>query len=145
MSKYEDKPTASRGYDSALEEQIVEGLSRQLKAPWKIQRDPGDMQFSTANADLRYTPDVVLRNEDTGKLVVLEFKQNMSLSMPNLMKFQRIQSAYESSGAEFLLVVHGDQETPKSDSRFTEYGINAIDVTRVEDAAGEIERHLPET
>jgi hypothetical protein len=145
MSKYEDKSTSSPGYDSAMEEQIIEGLSRQLKAPWKIRRESADVRLSSSDAVMGYTPDLVLTNEDTGKVVVVELKQNLSLSMPNLIRFQNIQSEYEKSGAEFLLVVHGgESQNSNSESRLSEYGINAVDVTHAEDAALAIQQHLPD-
>jgi hypothetical protein len=43
-----------------------------------------------AAGGINYTPDFLIRNETTGQVLAVEIKSGLSLSLANIIKFQRI-------------------------------------------------------
>jgi hypothetical protein len=135
--------TRQREYSSAVEKEIGESLEGKINRPWSVKYPGEPLETDTAGLGIHYTPDFVITNEETGQVLAVEVKSYLSLSLPNIIKFQHIQSALEKSGADFFLVVHGDSsESAGADARLGEYGIHAVGVSRPIDAATEIEKQL---
>jgi hypothetical protein len=127
-------------YRSACEREIITTLLRTLPAPWKLLPS---LDVPVPGLDFQYTPDLVIKNETTGQSMSVEVESSVSLSLPNIMKFRRIQAAIEQSGGDFLLVVHG--ETPGSGGArrwLGEYGVNAVGASKAVEVAGVIEKQL---
>jgi hypothetical protein len=144
MSSDSKKTSPWRLYGSALEQEIVEAVGRSLKSPWTLQQQTIPLDLSATDVDLHYTPDFVIRNESNGHVLAVEVKSSSSLSMANVIKLQHIQNAFQESGTDFLLVVHNvDAEAKGKNAQLTEYGLNAVDINRPDQAAVEIEKQLP--
>lgn len=140
MNKVRSSP---REYASAVEREIAHALERTLTAPWKLQSRIESLEVPSVGSGWRYTPDFVIRNESTGETLSVEVKSSLSLSMPNLIKLHEIQSAVESDGSKFLLLVHANTgDTAKPSSMTGEYGVNAVTVSGASEAAHVIEEHL---
>jgi hypothetical protein len=138
-----ESPASPLRYDSALEREIVETLVRTLPSPWKLQQHAPLLDVPAPGLDFPYTPDIVIKNESTGQSLSVEVKSSVSLSLLNIMTLQRIQSAIEKLGGDFLLLVQGEAPGSRGAKPWlSEYGINAVGVSQAADAAGEIEKQL---
>jgi hypothetical protein len=85
----------------------------------------------------------MLRNVETGQMLVVEVKHSLSLSVANIVKFQQIRYAFEHAGADLLVIVHGDGDAAsEANARLGAYGIKAIGAASPGDAAVAIERQL---
>lgn len=138
MSKFTDQTREAADSGLAFEKETVQALCKHLQAPWTILQDSASAMRLTTGLNLAYQPDVVLLNESTGKSVAVELKRSLALSMPNLLKFKQIQSAYAKSGTDFVLVVYRSDEEKSADRRILEYGINTINASSAEQAAARI-------
>lgn len=140
MNKVREIPSA---YDSEVEREIAQVLEKTLTAPWRLQGRIQSFEVPSGERGLRYTPDFVIRNESTGESLSVEVKDSISLSMPNLMKLRDIQSAVESDGSKFLLLVcSGVSDAVRPGATLSEYGLNAVTVRGATDAARVIEQRL---
>ena len=134
------KASAERAHASKGDLEIAESIERKLNPPWRLQYQEESLDVSVAGWAIHYTPNFVLTNETTGQALAVEIKNSVSLSMPNILKLQHIQSAFAKLGTDFLVVVRGDaSDDGRANLRLAEYGIHSVAAT---DAASEIEKQL---
>jgi hypothetical protein len=137
------RPAVPLECNTAFEQELADTLVLTLPSSWTLQHQAPPLDVQAPDLDFQYTPDMVVRNESTGQSLSVEVKNSVSLSLPNIMKFRRIQSAIEQSGGDFLLVVHGETPGAGGAKRWlSEYGINAVGASRAEEAAGMIAKQL---
>jgi hypothetical protein len=130
-------------YASAVEKEIGESLKNRLVPPWGLKYPTESVGVSSGSWTMNYAPAFLITNSATGRVLAVEVKSSLSLSLPNILKLQHIQTALKQVGVDFLLVVHGGSfEEPGPNSRLSEYGVHAVDVSGDVDAAGEIKKWL---
>lgn len=142
MNSSATQTASQRQYASAAETELIESLESMLTYPWRL-KYPEESLDVRAGAGINYTPNFLIMNETTGRALAVEIKNSLSLSLPNIIKLQHIQSAFKNLGTDFLVVVHGDvSEDAGANARLSHYGINAVGVSRAIDAARAIEKQL---
>lgn len=142
MSRPSENLLVNRDRGPSWEEEIGEILDLQLRSPWSVV-ESSPLDVGSAGPAFSYAPDIMLKNDDTGEVLMVEIKTPNSLSIPNILKLKRIQTAVEDAGTDFLLLFEDDKSAAsRTQVRLSEYGVKAVGVSNASDAADQIVKHL---
>lgn len=113
---------------SLTEQAIAEALSATLPRQFVLENRPERIDVPLSEGErLTYTPDILIRNTETGSILPIEVKTSQSLSLANVMMFKYISAAYKSLGQDFILVIceSGSEDVAKK-NRLSDKQIHSI-------------------
>lgn len=99
---------------SMSQRKLVAKLPAALPPPFVWVHQPEAIRVRAPDEDdsFKYLPHLLVRDEESGRVLAVELMIPPGLAGPNLMMLKMISDAYHASGDEFMLIVDGAYDGP---------------------------------